>query len=118
MTKQVTQTSNHFSIIFVLSQKNIKHQSNYRSPEARHRLPTMLQNTATTWTCTSPISHSAVTSRPVPQQSQKHSDLMTCNLDSVVMVPFFRVTDTQTQSYRYVCAAKYLGFYGIQDRVH
>lgn len=36
-------------------------------------------------------------------------------LDGIVMVPFFRIPDQESQSYRYSCAAKYLGFYQIAD---
>jgi hypothetical protein len=42
-------------------------------------------------------------------------------LDSIVMVPFFRIPDRHAKGcndgdYRYVSAAKYLGFHKISDR--
>lgn len=91
------------------------------APQARHAIPAMLSaDTALTWTNTSPVSHPVVSrntspSTPRPRPSN-HSDTAPSSIDSVVMVPFFQVADSQTRSHRYVCAAKYLGFYTITDR--
>jgi len=67
----------------------------------------------TTTTCMTSFSRAYRPSEPVEESF---------SLDSIVMVPFLRIPghkDKQCASdddYRYICAAKFLGFYRISDR--
>lgn len=81
------------------------------SPPSRTFIPSPPQCTV----IPSPSSSAASPSPPPCSVSPSPPMVEPCTLDSVVMVPFFRIPDQQTQSHRYVCAAKYLGFYQISD---
>ena len=119
--------------LFSISQQFLKtntevHHRSATVPHSCHVRPATYSVAATTWIYTSPVSHPAVTKTTAHSDPRRlHNSnttnqpsdplVETCTLDSIVMVPFFRVPDRRTQgSHRYVNASRYLGLYQISER--